>query len=51
MTDAEFQTHLIATLARQQAEERARDAAALAAYQAECIASWAGREANVEDDR
>ena len=36
MTDAQY-------LAAQRAAERARDAAELAAYQADCLASWAGR--------
>ena len=47
MTDAEYLTAYAQIMAERRAAERAKDAADLAAYQAECLASWADRPAQV----
>jgi hypothetical protein len=47
MTDAEYLTAYAQIIAERRAAERAKDAADLAAYQAECLASWADRPAQV----
>lgn len=44
MTTADFEAFYRQTRARQIAEERRRDAEALAQYQADCLRSWEGRK-------
>ena len=43
MTAAEYEDLYRKTRTRQIADERRRDAEALAQYQAECLRSWEGR--------